>query len=134
MRENRGRTAVYREYDYIYGREARLRRIRIIRRRRAQRRRILRLAAALLVALFLWLILTGFTAAHTERQPVYRYYSAVTVRSGDTLWGIAQQHLSKEYSSVRAYMKDIMEVNDMKTDAVYYGQKIILPYYSTERK
>lgn len=136
MRESRsvGPRDGYREYDYIYGREARLMRIRQSRKRRAQKRRIRRAVLVLAAALTLWLALTGFSRVSVTKAPVYRYYTAVTVRCNDTLWGIARQHLTEEYSSVKAYMKDIMEVNGMKTDAIYYGQKLILPYYSTEVK
>ena len=134
MRGRAGYTGYYREVDYIYGREARLMRIRRKRKRRALIRRIRRAVLVLAAAFFLWLILTGFTGVSVTKDPVYRYYTAVTVRCNDTLWEIAQQHMTEEYSSVKAYMKDIMEVNNMKTDAVYYGQKLILPYYSTEVK
>lgn len=122
---------VYREYDYVYGREARMMRIRQMRRRKAMKRRICRIALILAAAFLLWMALTGFSGVKVNKAPVYRYYTAVTVRCNDTLWEIAQKHMTGEYSSVKAYMKDIMEVNDMKTDAVYYGQKLILPYYST---
>lgn len=136
MRESRsvGQRDRYREYEYIYGREARLMRIRQSRKRRAQKRRIRRAVLLLAAALMLWLALTGFSGVKVPKTPVYRYYTAVTVRCSDTLWGIASRYLTEEYSSVKAYMKDIMEVNGMKTDAVYYGQKLILPYYSTEMK
>ena len=134
MRGRAGYTGEYREVDYIYGREAKLMRIRRKRKRRALIRRIRRAVLVLAAAFFLWLILTGFTGVSVTKDPVYRYYTAVTVRCNDTLWEIAQQHMTEEYSSVKAYMKDIMEVNNMKTDAVYYGQKLILPYYSTEVK
>ena len=134
MRGRAGYTGEYREVDYIYGREARLMRIRRKRKRRALIRRIRRAVLVLAAAFFLWLILTGFTGVSVTKDPVYRYYTAVTVRCNDTLWEIAQQHMTEEYSSVKAYMKDIMEVNNMKTDAVYYVQKLILPYYSTEVK
>lgn len=125
---------VNREYGYVYGREMRMMRIRQARRRRALKRRICRIALLLAAALMLWIILTGFSGVKEEKAPVYRYYTAVTVRCNDTLWNIAQNYITEEYSSVKEYMKDIMKVNDMKTDAVYYGQKLIVPYYSTEVK
>lgn len=124
----------YREYEYVYGREARMMRIRQMRRRKALKRRICRIALVLAAAFLLWIALTGFSGMTVTKAPVYKYYTAVTVRCNDTLWDIAQKHITEEYSTVKAYMKDIMKVNDMKTDAVYYGQKLILPYYSTEVK
>ena len=136
MRES-GRTdnrKHYREYDYIYGREARLMRIRRIKKRRALKRHICRIVLALAAAFFLWMILTGFSRTAVTKAPSYKYYTAVTVRRDDTLWEIAQAHMTEEYSSVKTYMREIMEVNNMETDAIYYGQKLILPYYSSEVK
>lgn len=132
-----GRTASRygnREYDYVYGREVRMLRLRQARRRKALKRRICRIALLLAAAFVLWMVLTGFSGINEEKAPIYRYYTAITVRCNDTLWDIAQEYITDEYSSVKAYMKDIMEVNGMKTDAVYYGQKLIVPYYSTEVK
>ena len=42
--------------------------------------------------------------------------------------------MTEEYSSIHAYMKEIQEVNSMKSDKIYYGQKLILPYYSSEQR
>lgn len=137
MMVSSGRTvnqSCYREFDYIYGREARMMRIRQLRKRRALKRRIRRSVLVLTAVLLLGMVLTGFSRMTVAKDPTYRYYTAVTVRCNDTLWNIAQENMTEEYSSVKAYMKDIMEVNNMKTDAVYYGQKLILPYYSTEMK
>lgn len=109
-------------------------RIRQMRRRKALKRRICRIAFILAAAFLLWIALTGFSGVKAVKEPVYKYYAAVTVQNNDTLWNIAQEHITEEYSSIKSYMKEIMEVNDMKNDAVYYGQKLIVPYYSTEVK
>lgn len=122
------------EQGYIYGREARLRQIRKLRKRKARRARFFRMAGALVIGLLLGIILSGFSRAPEKKAPVYKYYTAVTVQRDDTLWGIAQEHITEEYSSMNKYMKEICELNNMRTDAVYYGQKLMIPYYSHVKK
>lgn len=124
----------YHQEAYIYGREARLKRIRKKRKQRAIRRRLLLVSLFAALALLLGVCLTGFSSVTATKAPSYKYYTAVTVRCDDTLWDIASRYMGEEYSSVREYIREIKEVNDMKSDAVYYGQKLILPYYSEEQK
>ncbi len=133
-KQMRARSVRSREQEYLYGREARLRQIRESRRRKARRARILRMAGVLVIGLLLGIILSGFNRAPKAKVPVYKYYTSVTVGRDDTLWGIAREHITKEYSSMKKYMKEICELNNMRTDSVYYGQKLMLPYYSYEQK
>lgn len=123
-----------RRNDYVYGREARIQRIQMKRRRKAIQRRIFMAVFLISAALLVWIVLTGFSGMSVVKAPVYKYYTAVTVRCNDTLWEIASEHISEEYSSMNSYLKEIRELNNMKSDAVYYGQKLVLPYYSTEMK
>lgn len=105
-----------------------------MRKRRALKRRIRLVTAVFLGALLLAMALSGFSRVMVTKAPSYKYYTAVTVRCDDTLWDIAQKYMTEDYSSIQSYMKEIKEVNNMKSDAIYYGQKLILPYYSTEWK
>lgn len=124
---NRAFDTFYDREIYIYGREYRLR---TQRRARAKRKRILTAAAFLCVVLTLGCFLTGFSSPVKATVPSYKYYTAVTVQCNDTLWDIARRTMGEGYDSVHDYIRDIKDVNDMKNDAVYYGQKLILPYYS----
>lgn len=133
-RHHKSFDSFYNQDSYIYGREARLRRIRRKKKQKAVRRRLILAALAASLALLLGVCLTGFSGISVTKAPSYKYYTAVTVRCNDTLWDIASRHMGEEYSSVKAYIKEIKEVNGMKSDAVYYGQKLILPYYSEEQK
>lgn len=42
--------------------------------------------------------------------------------SGDTLWDISEKYLGSGLK-----YKDIMELNELKSDKIYVGQKIKLP-------
>lgn len=125
----------YRSDDnYVYGREARLRRIRLQRRRAEQRRRRVMILCAVVTVMLLSTSLTGFSRIQTRKGASNKYYTAVTVQCNDTLWSIAHEYRGEEYSSDQEYMREIKEINGMKSDAVYYGQKLVLPYYSPVEK
>lgn len=58
----------------------------------------------------------GSTTTETKQQRTY------TVKSGDTLWGIAK----KELGSGARYT-EIVKLNGLKTNVIYSGQKLKLP-------
>ena len=65
----------------------------------------------------------------------YKYFANVEIQSGDTLWEIADAYMdSANYSSREEYLNEIMTINHMMDDKLITGQKIIVPYYSSESK
>lgn len=60
----------------------------------------------------------------------YKYYQTYTVQNGDTLWKIAGKFAHDE--SKNSYIKEVAELNDMSGTYIVAGQKLVIPYYSTE--
>jgi cell division protein YceG involved in septum cleavage len=58
--------------------------------------------------------------------------TSVEIKAGDTLWGIASEYMSDEYSSVNDYIREIKECNGMSSDEIHSGNYIIVPYYADE--
>ena len=82
--------------------------------------------------LFLSLIGSHMTAKATaqDHTDAVKYFANIEVQPGDTLWSIAKDHMTVEYSSIQAYVKDIAEVNDMlPCTTIRSGEYLILPYY-----
>lgn len=61
-----------------------------------------------------------------------KFFTNVTVKEGDTLWEVAQEHMDTEhYSSVYEYMEELRRMNHLTSDKLYVGQNLVITYYST---
>ena len=69
--------------------------------------------------------LSGFTGAGVSRVSPSRTYEVITVQKNDTLWEIAQSLYPGE--DVRAAVQEIMQVNGLKCERIYAGQRIAVP-------
>ena len=97
--------------------------VRARRRRMEVRRRRAGLAGALLVMVCAFLLATGPSgSAPASRSDAPR---AVTVRSGDTLWGLAERY-APEGVDPRAYVDLLEETNDLD-GGLAAGMRIRLP-------
>ena len=69
-----------------------------------------------------------------EEKPMIKYYTSIEVNQGDTLTSIAKDHIVG-YSSVSDYIDEVKFMNSLKdVDDIRAGQKLYIPYYSTEIK
>lgn len=59
------------------------------------------------------------------------YFTSVQVRPGESLWEISLRYYSSEYSSMRSYMKRIMQLNHMIDKNLQAGACLVIPYYRT---
>ena len=80
------------------------------------------------------IILSGIGSEAKEEFPMYKYYTVIEVKPGDTLTSIAKEHLTG-YSSVSEYVEEVRFANQLaNADCIRSGQKLFIPYYSTEYK
>lgn len=83
---------------------------------------VLAFAAGALVALAAVLLLgTPFAAAGAAEEPL-----TVTVQSGDTLWGYAEQ-FRPEGESTEEFVHEMRLLNSLPTGRLTEGQQIVLP-------
>ncbi len=61
-----------------------------------------------------------------ERRGAEDYVSYV-VRSGDTLWDIADENLNDRYATHADYISEVMRVNGLHSDYIYEGELIVIP-------
>ena len=65
-----------------------------------------------------------------ESLGLTKYYTSITVESGDTLWDIAKEYRKSETSDINSYIDEIKSINNLVTDEITAGQNLIIVYYA----
>lgn len=110
------------------------RRAMIIRKKKLMKRRFM---ISMFCIVFLFMIFSGFiginaNAKSNDAPEVYKYYTGITVKSGDSLWAYAETYAPD--GNYEKYIKEVMNINNLNSDKILPGYYIIVPYYSTEYK
>ena len=80
-------------------------------------------------------ILTVNADQEKPKRHAYKYYTDIVIQKGESLWDIANEHMTEEYDSPKTYIKEVKSINSLTdVDKIYAGQRIVIPYYSTELK
>lgn len=75
-----------------------------------------------------------FGAINTQAAPAAtadKYYTSIQIQAGDTLWGIANEYMTDNYTDVNVYIEEVCTINHITRDEIHAGQYIIVPYYAT---
>jgi len=107
-----------------------------IRRRREQRRRI---ASVLMTVCLIAMCVISYhsltTSANTGEEEVsLKYYTGITVQSGENLWSIADEYIDySRYEDKDSYIYEICSINNLEDASdIRAGQRLVVPYYSSE--
>lgn len=109
-----------------------------VRKQQAARKRLFLIFCLTIIVMFG--IGVGFgtlltRAEEPAQEPSYKYYANIEIQRGDTLWGIAEEYMdSVHYADKMEYMDELMTLNHMSDDHLISGQKILVPYYSSDLK
>lgn len=93
--------------------------------------------AKLCICIFAALVVFGglvVKASTPQTQDVYKYYTDVKVDNGMTLTDIAKEYMTEGYGTTEEYINEVRQINSICEDEIYYGQKLMVPYYSAELK
>lgn len=105
---------------------------------RRQRVFVRRSVRNLIVAVLMILaFLSGFFGhtllnAHAEEEPVVsktRYYTSIQLKSGDSLWEIADRYSDGSSYSTAEYLKELKEMNGLKGESIHAGEFLTVFYY-----
>lgn len=66
-----------------------------------------------------------FTFGETDNENKKVYYEQVEIKSGDTLWSVSQKYKNED-EATKDYVEKIMKFNNMKSDKIKNGQKIVV--------
>lgn len=108
-----------------------------IKRQRQLKRNIMMMIFT--VVLILTLSIGGFAigskAQDKEEVHMYKYYTSIEVKYGETLWDIADTYFCEEkYRNHNHYISEVMQINGLYSEDISAGRYLIVPYYSSEFK
>ena len=99
------------------------------RRKTAFKRRIRMVIIAIILMLVGILVVpvSHFKVAASEKMNRQMTYQTYVVQYGDTLWGLADAHMGKEFKNHQDYISDVMRANGLNQAVIYEGQLLIIP-------
>ncbi len=108
------------------------------RRERMMKRRLIALGVMASVIIFMAIILTfSFSSdASNMNNEEYKYYTSVSVETGDSVWTIAEEYMDDlHYRSTKEFVNEIASINRISPDSLLKsGTNLIIPYYSDTLK
>lgn len=78
-----------------------------------------------------------FSSAHDDKSSEesstkVKYYTSIEIKKGDSLWKIAEDHITNEYESINEYIEELISINhiDMtSSDMIQEGDYLTIAYY-----
>lgn len=101
-----------------------------MRRRKMVLKRRIRMddAAFILILIGILVIpISHFKVAASEKNMRQIEYKTYVVQYGDTLWGLADSYMGKNFKNHQDYIHDVMRANGMNQAMIYEGQLLIIP-------
>ena len=90
------------------------------------------LISALFLTVAVVIGMITFGAVRTQAAPAeisQKQYTSIEVQSGDTLWSIASDYITDDYSDMNEYIEEVRNINKILGDDIRAGQYITVPYY-----
>lgn len=61
---------------------------------------------------------------------LHKYYKSIQVEKGDSLWSIAQEYNTYNTKTIKAYIKEVKEINNLDSSTIHEGEYLTVPYVS----
>lgn len=72
---------------------------------------------------------------NAQEDPInYTYYKSVEIKSGDSLWSIAEKYMTEEYTSIHQYIEVLKQINALESNEIHDGKYIMVAYNDQEFK
>ena len=59
-----------------------------------------------------------------------KYYTSILVEEGDTLWSIADEYMTSEYTDRDSFMDEVREMNHLTGSVIHADSTLLIPYYA----
>ena len=103
----------------------------------AKRRMVILLTTILLITVGTIVFGSCFSLAQDSEASMnqeYKYYTSIQIQEGDSLWSIAEEYMSEHYESTKAYVEELVVLNDLSSETIHAGQHLMVAYYEAEFK
>ena len=100
---------------------------------RIVRNRKIALTVGITLTVIIAFLFMSSRAAAENSRPVYTYYTSYEIQSGDTLWTIADQFMTPEFSDKEAFIENIKSLNHIGGDNITAGKYLVIEYCSYEQ-
>ena len=98
-------------------------------------KRIITGITAVLVMIIVCLAVSSVVLANSKKEEnIYKYYTSIEIKPGDTLWSIADEYCHDMNLSVQDYIKEVKRLNHLSSDSITSGQYLTVMYVSSEYK
>ena len=86
---------------------------------------------AIIIVAVLYVSITHMDASEADAtNSCTKYYTCISVESGDSLWDIAQKYMTDEYTSTQDYIDEVVSINNLNNDSsIVAGTNLVIPYY-----
>jgi len=85
--------------------------------------------AAIVISVFMFGASSKVRNASASKHNV-KYFKCISIDHDDTLWSIAEEYSSEEYSDYNDYIDEVKSINGLTTDKIYCGATLLIPYYA----
>ena len=102
----------------------------VMRRRKMVLKRRIRMVIAAFILILIGILvipISHFKVAASEKNMRQIEYKTYVVQYGDTLWGLADSYMGKNFKKHQDYIHDVMRANGMNQAMIYEGQLLIIP-------
>ena len=101
------------------------------RQREAAQKRVAVMFCSIIAVIMICSVMLSTT--NTQAAPAEttnKYYTSIQIESGDTLWAIASEYISDDYTDMNEYIREVCSINHISEDEIHAGQYIVVPYYA----
>lgn len=94
-------------------------------------RKKITIIVAIIVLSVIYLGVTNKDASEADATNAStKYYTCISVESGDSLWNIANEYMTDEYSSTQEYIDEVVSINNLtNASSITAGTNLLIPYY-----
>lgn len=83
--------------------------------------------AVLIILLFGLMSIASANTVDADVQIPGKTFAVITVKSGDTLWSIAESHMDRGYYTRQSFINEVILMNNLSGDRIFAGESLLVP-------